>query len=777
MADSPVQPQNRAVFLSYAREDADAARRIADALRGFGVEVWFDQNELRGGDVWDQKIRGQIKACTLFVPVISSATQSRDEAYFRLEWKLADDRTHLMAPGKAFILPVVIDDTPETVKTVPDSFARAQWTRLPGGVPTPQFVERVSQLLQTPARLAAGPGTPTMSSAPGSSAPVRKSGIPVWAWGAAAAVVVGVAVALFIALKPKAPPPSVSMSAAVAKPEAPKVDDKSIAVLPFRNMSADASNAYFCDGVQEDILTQLANIGALRVISRTSVMQYRDSAKPIREIAKELGCAYVLEGSVQRAGDRVRVTGQLINALTDEHLWAKNYDRDLTDIFAIQSELAREISSSLSAVLTPAESTRLTKLPTKVPAAYDLVLRARALRGELGNTSEQTGQSESLLSSATQLDPLYADAWGELSYTRLTAYFWNHDHSQAQLDRAKEALDRAVKLSPDDPGVIMGVGNYYYYGFRDYDRARKEYERVAAMLPNNAGVIAALGYIARRQGNWAEAIRNLTHAFELDPRNLALARDLSLMFRNLKRYDDARRYARAMIGLAKDPADGESELAWIDFRESGSVASVEAQIALLAVKAAPGSKEEAELIRSRSGIAWTTGNTADWLQLRLAHPPAVFEESQREYDESLGAVLAIAGRMDEARPRLERALTALQAEIALTPENYDLWVSLADIQVFLGNSEEAIAAIDKAVELLPESRDALNGPIVANERAWILWFAGKHDEALKEIARLVRTPWGLNVNVMRLSLQWAPLRKDPRFMAIINDPKNNEPLF
>ena len=407
----------KAVFLSYARDDAAAARRIAEALRASGLEVWFDENELRGGDSWDAKIRKQINDCTLFIPIISTHTQERGKGYFRLEWKLAVEQTHLMVEGMAFLAPVVIDDTREAGAVVPAEFMKVQWTRLPGALPTPQFVEQVKKLLE-------GKGAP-VSAAVGASlddargrrqaAPLQNTGRPMLAVGAVAVLALGAAV--YFALRP-APVAPAAAKVALAEPApaaaAPAVNDKSIAVLPFENRSEDKANSYFTDGIHEDILTNLAHIAQLRVVSRTSVMGYRSTTKQIRQIGTELGVAYILEGSVQRAGNKVRVTGQLINARTDEHVWAQSYDRDLTDTFAIQAALAQEIATALQAALSPQEKARLERAPTSNPAAYDLVLRARQIDRTGNDTRQEVETQEAMLQSAVALDPAFAGAWAEI---------------------------------------------------------------------------------------------------------------------------------------------------------------------------------------------------------------------------------------------------------------------------------------------------------------------------------------------------------------------------
>ena len=332
-----------AVFLSYAREDTAAARCIADALQASGIEVWLDQSELRGGDTWDATIRQRIKDCALFLAVISAHTQRRREGYFRREWNLAVERTMDMAHGTPFLLPVVVDDTTESAAIVPEQFLRVQWSRLPQGVPDEKFVGQLKRLL-APASPSTGetarPRAAWREAEPAPAAVPAKFRVPIWLRAALAVVVIGGGLAIALGPKP-------------AARGAPKANDKSIAVLPFANMSDDRENAYFADGIHEDILTNLASEHGLRVVSRTTAMQYRETKLSMRQIGETLNVAYILEGSVRGRGSKVRVTVQLIDARTDEHAWAKSFDRDLSDIFATQTELAKEIAGQLKTTIAP----------------------------------------------------------------------------------------------------------------------------------------------------------------------------------------------------------------------------------------------------------------------------------------------------------------------------------------------------------------------------------------------------------------------------------------
>ena len=527
MSDSPTSPQ--AVFLSYAREDTDAARRIAEALRGFGVEVWFDQSELRGGDSWDQKIRQQIKECALFAPVISAHTEARGEGYFRLEWKLADERTHLMAKGLPFLLPIVVDATADGEAMVPDSFRAVQWTRLHAGAPTSQFVEQVKRLLAAPRKSSAGKKSDSaaapalsLSNGPASAAPAAKPGLPFWA--KAAIVAGGLGLVAVVVLRPTMK--EISAVAATKSGAEPKatviaspVNEKSLAVLPFENLSPDKENEFFTSGIHEEILAALQTVQELRVI------QYRGANKTMRQVGEELKVAYALECSVRRAGTKVRVTGKLTNTRTEEQKWAETFEGDLTDVFAIQSSLAKTIAAKLSAELSPVEKTTIERRSTTSVAAYDLYLKARDIRYRSANTQDATSQTEALLLQAVKLDPQFALAWGEIAFTHGFRYSDNQDRSESRLAQARAALETMKRLAPGDPETLRQEGNFYYFTTRDYPRAMDLFTQALALRPNDPESYYSLCQVLRRQGKWAECMDNFRKAIALDPQNDRLLRN------------------------------------------------------------------------------------------------------------------------------------------------------------------------------------------------------------------------------------------------------------
>ncbi len=780
-----------AIFISYAHEDAVAADRIAEALRSHGIEVWFDQNELRGGEAWDQKIRGQIRSCTLLIPIVSAHTQGRGEGYFRREWKLAAERTHDMAAGIPFLVPVVIDDTAESAAMVPEEFMRVQWTRLQHGRTTPQFAAQVKRLLEAPR--AAAPTRPafpvaapaaTAVPAPAVAAP-GATGVPIWAVAAGGVVLLG-AVAYF-ALRPAPKEPTApakvaaetkAAPAAALAPAAPKAADKSIAVLPFTNMSEEKDSAFFADGVHEDLLTNLALVPELKVVSRTTVTQYRDSKKTMKQIGDELGVAYILEGSVRRVGNKVRVTGQLINARTDEHVWAKNYDRDLTDIFAIQASLSQEIASALQAAITPSAQKFLERRPTENPVAYDAFLKGRTIRNTMvSGRPAPLKQAEEFFQSAVDQDPKFAAAWGELAVAHALHAFWEIDKTPARLARGDAAIAHAVELAPDSPDVISQVGTYAYYAHRDYAKATEQFEKLARLKPNDPTVFSSLGLIQRRQGRWAESLLNTRRAAELDPGNVNNSRNLISTLLSGRRWPELLAEQRRLMTLVDDKVRAQSYLARLTFYASGSTKEMDGFLASLPSEEA----SSPDQVLVRKSIAEDRGDFAEYIRLDRLQPYNNIDGQER-YRQALDAatVYAASGDLAGVRRRLADFPAELRARISTEPTNARIRGELGLMEALLRNKSEAVRLAREGAEMLPESRDALDG---VNFSLWILLrvyaWTGDKDRALAALEHLLHMPSQAAAGTYALrSGPWlAPLRGNPRFEALLNDPVNNAPLF
>lgn len=763
MSDYPTSSVVGAVFLSYAHEDAGVARRMAEALRAVGIDVWFDENELRGGDAWDAKIKKQIRECALFVPVISQHTQARREGYFRLEWHLAEDRTRLIAKGTPFLMPVAVDGTSERDALVPDVFLTVQWTRLQANEPASGFAERVKTLLL-------GSKNESTRSRPFHRGEITSSAKPrsrMGLWVALAVLAVGAAGTFFVARK--------SPSFAAKAP----LEARSIAILPFTNMSEDKDSGFFAAGVHEDILTSLYLIPDLKVTSRTSVAQYRDTKKTMRQIGQELEVTYLLEGSVRRDGNTVRVTGQLIRAATDEHLWARSYDKEWKDIFAIQSELAQAIAAELQAKLSPQAKKLLDRRPTENPAAHDLFLKAREIRNYRGRLTARAAleKQENLLQSAVTLDPAFALAWADLAWIHGWTYLVNYDHSAARLAKAKTAIDTAMRLGSDSPEVILNLGYYYYFGYRDYVRATAEFQKASRLQPNAPAPRYALALIQKRLGNWSAALEGFRLVARLDPANLDNANQLALAATSVRRWDIARAERQRIYTLAPD-ATGARNIAMLAFWSSGSTSEMEALLSGMPA---------GDANTARRNLALMRGDYAECIRLEPVSGPVedgLITESTRVLP--VATAFAAQGDLAGARALLEKLPSKFRARIELESENADAWSRLGMVEAVLGHNAEALRCAQKAVELIPDSVDASEARGRSFDLAFVFAWTGDKDRALAEYARLFRVGmWGapassslplLNVHTMRRHPFFFPLQGNPRFEALLSDPENNAPL-
>jgi TolB-like protein len=556
-----VTEPSHAVFLSYASQDTQAAQKICEALRAAGIEVWFDQSELRGGDAWDQSIRKHIKTCALFVPVISKHTHDRDEGYFRLEWKLAVDRSHLISANRAFLLPVVIDDTRENDENVPDSFRDVQWTRLPGGETPPAFVERIQRLLSPEGSTASRQPASAQSGAAGV---IRTPTQSAWSPKRGLLVAVGLvalgAVAYLGIEKPWVSKPAVSLPAAPVTtapaanpaPGAFNPPPHSIAVMPFVNMSGDKDQEYFSDGLTEEVLNSLADINGLQVAARTSSFSFQGEHPDIATVAHKLNVASVLEGSVRRSGHTVRITAQLINAVTGFHLWSKTYDRDLSDVLKLQTEIASAVASALKVTLLGDEAARIELGGTRNPAAFDAYLHGRkaALSGH-GEKDNQTAIAA--YTEAIALDPNYALAFANRSgaYTTVAGQATSASAIRAGFDKALIDARKAIALTPDLAEGHLALAGYFEEGALDFSQANEEYERALALAPGDARVLRDYGIFAVAMGRAEAGINAARRAVLLDP----LSRATHLYLGQSLFY--ARRYREALgpfeDALALDP--------------------------------------------------------------------------------------------------------------------------------------------------------------------------------------------------------------------------------
>jgi TolB-like protein/class 3 adenylate cyclase/Tfp pilus assembly protein PilF len=604
---------------------------------------------------------------------------------------------------------------------------------------------------------------------PASAISVRPITAPRWPKAALAIAFLVLAVALVISsliFFNRAPPTTVTraLSALAAIPE------KSIAVLPFENLSNEKENAYFADGVQDEILTGLSRVADLKVISRTSVMQYKAGPRPnLREVATALGVAHVLEGTVQRAGGRVRVNAQLIDARTDSQLWAERYDRDVADVFAIESELAGKIVAQLQAKISPSEKAAIEEKPTADLTAHDLYIRAKTL---IASAVFSTPQAESLfeavrlLNEAIEHDPAFALAYYQLAHTHDLLYFTGTDHTSGRLAMADAAIQSLTRLLPNSGEVHLALAKHLYWGYLDYDRARNELSLAQKSLPNEPWAFVLAGYIDRRQGRWDESTKSLERAIELDPQNPAVLEQLAGSYRYLRRYADEKRvYNRAIAITPKDAAlrasRAQIELNW-HADPLPLISTIEAHVA--------------ENSSEAKHLAWA------WIRGALC---------KRDYDGARRAMdaLPIDGCYDENIPfprswcegvvaqlrgdkaAAHAAFTSVRAEaakiVAEQPNYTEGLCVLGMADAALGHKDEAIREGRRAVELMPVSKDAIRGSLLIQYLAVIYAWAGEKDLALEQLSVAARMPGLLSYGQLRLHPYWDPLRGDPRFEKIV----------
>jgi TolB-like protein/Tfp pilus assembly protein PilF len=543
-------PTAGAVFISYASQDASAAERMANGLRAAGIEVWFDQAELRGGDVWDASIRKQIKTCALFLPVISRNTHDRDEGYFRLEWKLAVDRCHLMAADKAFLVPVVIDDTRDDDERVPERFREVQWTRLPGGATSAAFVERVRRLLS--GALLKSPTRAAPEAAQVSAAPTQQHVRASWWSKAPILLTIAVVVAAFVYLvanrvtlsthvaQPAVPPGSATPAAPATAFNPPP---HSIAVLPFVNMSGDPKQEYFSDGISEELLNALSRLNELQVVARTSSFSFKGQNLDASTIAHKLNVGALLEGSVRRVGNTVRITVQLINALSGFHIWSQTYDRNLTDILKVQTEVATSVAQELKLRLSEDSSLQLELGSTSNPEAYDAYLHGVQLRSRAA--TEQSGalarSSLAEFDRAVLLDSKYAQAHAKRADGLIQVSDWEHDQAARHNDltNALGSAERAIALAPDFGEAHLSLGKVRL-ALLDPADAAPEFDRALVLAPGNAQVQSGFASFAALLGHFDAAVKAARQGVNLDPQNVSAHVLLADVLSGARRFDEAR---------------------------------------------------------------------------------------------------------------------------------------------------------------------------------------------------------------------------------------------
>jgi serine/threonine-protein kinase len=548
------------------------------------------------------------------------------------------------------------------------------------------------------------------------------------------------------------------------------ISEKSIAVLPFENMSDQKENIYFADGVQDEIITGLSKVADLKVISRTSTLQYKSSvARNLGKIGKALGVAHLLEGTVQRSGGRVRVSAQLIDARTDRQVWAERYDRDLADVFAIESEVAEKIVAQLKAQISPVEKAALGQKPTTDLAAYDLYTHAKTLITTSGFSTpqlESLSEAVRLLNAAIELDPNFALAYYQLALAHDQLYFSGIDHSPARLTLAEAAIQSFTRLLPNSGEAHLALARHLYWGYLDYDRARKELSLAMKSLPNEPTVFSFAGYIDRRQGRWDESTKNLERAAELDPRNTNVLQQLANSYVCLRRYADAERILDRAIAV--DPTDSNTRAfrAAIELRWHADPRPLRSVIESIVTTDPSEGKNIAELWLEQSMCQRDPNEAARAL---AALPVAGCYDDRIPFPRAWCE--GIVARLGNDKPAAQSAFTSARIEAAkLVEDQHDYPEGLCVLgmaDAALGHKEDAIREGRRAVELLPVTKDSTIGAMLVKNLALIYAWTGEKDPALEQLSVAAKIPGLLSYGELRLHPNWDPLRGDPRFDQIV----------
>lgn len=750
------------MFLSYASDDREAVAGICTALRAAGIDVWFDASELRGGDAWDDQIRHRIKTCTFFVPVVSKNTELRTEGYFRREWKLAIERSHDMADDRPFILPVsLIDVRPEAAR-VPQRFRDLHWVRLPGGEPGERLVEALNQMHRIVTAKTMAPLTPgAVSSIAGAGGrhaappegPRRRT---------LTLALVVVALGLILALGWQWWADSHPAVAAAGPPPAP-LDEKSVAVLPFVNMSGDPKDEYLSDGLSEELLAALGRDPALRIVARTSSFGFKGRAMPAQQIAAQLGVARLVEGSVRRSGDQLRIVVQLVNGANGFRLWSHEYPLLLRNLFEVQATVANDVVAQLfpGSGRTPA----LRRITTRNLDAYDAFLRARSFQAKppIGENLEQAAK---FFQQATDLDPGYAVAWAKLGTVLLRTRTSGFDDSAANLRRAREAIEHALALDPDLPEAHAALADYFTKDWTNQSVAEKELALARQGLPNDPDILLSLAACNLNLGRKSPAVQSIRQAAALDPQNGDTANFCALILDAASLYPEAlaeRDRAFRVSGWTGSLADKSFTIRNWKGDLTQALQTLDQSLASLRD---PGDRDY--YWRVRANFLRARGDFKDALAA-IDHIEAELLPSQFYYHSKslLRALVHEAmGETAAAREDYERARVDAEHYRDSNPRTLRACTSLALIYAGLGHEADARATIERGLDLVPPAEN----PAVASRTglrvlAQIDARFGRTDAALETVRSQIAAGFWKRQDLL-LDPDWALLRRDPRFLEL-----------
>jgi len=564
--------------------------------------------------------------------------------------------------------------------------------------------------------------------------------------------------------------PAVTLSSPASGPTQ-NIPEKSIAVLPFENLSEEKQNAFFADGIQDEILTNLAKVAELKVISRTSVMQYKaTTVRNLRDIGQALGVAHILEGSVQKIANKVRVNAQLVDTRNDAHLWAQTYTRDLADVFAIQSEIAEAIAQQLQAHLSAKEKAQINEAPTNDLTAYDLYLRAQQLDDLSNNPDAKEGllQGIRFLEEAVRRDPKFVRAYCLMCEIHLDLFWEGFDHTNERRELARVALEHAEGIRPDAGEVHWRKGLYAYHGFRDYDGALRELELAKQLLPNEGRLYMLIGAIDRRSGRFDEARQNFARAAELDPRNFVLLLEAGSTYSGTRHPTEARNLFRRALAVRPNDSFASNLLGFNGFAQTGDPADWRKELDSVNRKG----PEEARSIAFPLLLCCWLQRDQPAAEKALALIPAEgignsFDESSIPREYCVGRTAWLFGDQTVAQAALTEARMKFERMIRDQPDYAQAWSYLGLTDAMLGRCDDAVLEGKRASEILPYQKDSWTGGLLMTYLAQIYARCGNKEAALQQLERSVILPAGISYGELKSDPEWSQLRSDPRFEKIV----------
>ncbi len=753
------------VFISHSSKDKAIADQICQHLESNGIKCWIAPRDLKPGSDWTEGIIQGINSCRLFVLVFSASANSSEHVRrevataFSLGLAVIPFRTENINPSGSlgYFLGTVhwLDAiTPPLQKHLTDLTERITYLLSDQG----RFANSISESVRRPKTEPVLPGR------------FRR---PRWIIG----ILLGSVVILitFWLLRQR------------QRNAASEIPPRSIAVLPFDNISANQDDTYFADGVQDEILNNLAKIAQLKVISRTSVMQYRaDTRRDLRQIASALSVANVLEGTVRRNGNRVRVSAELIDASNDNTVWADSYDRDLTDIFTIQSEVAQTIARKLTATLSPEEKKVIEQRPTDNLSAYDLYLRAKEFIADAeislasGNFEKPLVDAIALLEQACQLDPNFALAYCAAAHAHDLLYI-SYDPSPNRRGWADAAIDRALRLRPDLPEAHLTYAYHLYFCYRDYERARVQLAIAKRGLPNNSDATELPAFIDRRQGHFEKAVQEFREALALDPQNPNPISDLAYTLYAMREFRASEEVYDQLINRVPDQPMLKIQKEWfINFMKTGDDSAVRSAVAELPVSTAM----DRGVSSLNIGFAL---NDRDWPKAKQLLEQVKGGEIGGEDDGNFGyatvpvpagcysiLLARLQGEKPDANPSFAEAREQLSQKVRASPGNALLLSALGIVDALLARKEDSIKEARRAVEILPISKDAMDGPGVLANLAVVYAWTDEPDLAFEQLGVLAKTPEGVYYGQLKADQLWTPIRNDPRFEKLLAElaPRN-----